>query len=85
MLARSAGNPKNIEEILSQWIKERAIDVRDGRIFILSDNLASVCVVVCGDGLSLQAGSPEKTVQHFINVIDCLQARHSHLVKVCVR
>jgi hypothetical protein len=45
VLARSAGNPKNIEEILGQLLSEKAIEERDGRVYILSDNLSAVGVV----------------------------------------
>jgi hypothetical protein len=41
-LDHAAGNPKNIEEILLQLLKEKAIAVHEGQVIILADDLGKV-------------------------------------------
>ena len=69
MDGRAAGNPKAIEEMTEQLLTHGAIEVVDGRVIVLHDDLNSVPV-------------PEKLSGTMLSLIDAMQPSHQLVTKV---
>eukprot|EP00050_Salpingoeca_kvevrii_P015938 m.51303 g.51303 ORF g.51303 m.51303 type:complete len:1147 (-) comp6600_c1_seq2:545-3985(-) len=64
----AAGNPKHIDELVAQLHSEKAIEIKDGQVNVLT-NLNNVPI-------------PQKLIGTVVGMIDRMQARHQLIVKV---